>query len=289
MVTVWLPPWEAGAASEKSSGPVTGREPAVAQTVIVPYATAGGGEGAGGCGALGRIESAARSATIATDGSWGRPGSRSSDLPVALPVPSVCGPRGRRAYDIVVSIRSTFCVGAVALLTAACGSTAAPSSEQQSLANFRNAYVEFQYPTAWAAAQPDVPDTLHVHPMIYLSVQPTRNPCRTTGAETSCGWPVTRLRRGGVLVMWENRGYPGWSLESAPGTPIRVGGRRAHRQVSRPGACAAIGGDVTVEVAIARPLAGNWTAVTACLRKPNLAAAERELGVVLRSTRFKSP
>src|SRR4051794_28016147 len=187
-------------------------------------------------------------------------------------------------------IRSTLCVGAVALLASACGSTAAPRTGQRAtLANFTNAYVEFRYPTAWAAAQPDVQTMLHVHPMIYLSVQPTGNPCRTTGDETSCGWPISRLRPGGVLVVWENRGYPGWSLGSAPGLPIHVGGRRAHRQVSRPGTCAAIGGDVTVEVAIERPLAGNWTAVTACLRKPNLAAAERELGVVLASTRFKTP
>jgi hypothetical protein len=209
---------------------------------------------------------------------------------VVLAVPSVGGPRSRRAYDIVVGIRSTFCVGAVALLTSACGATAAPSGQQHpTLASFKNGYVEFQYPTGWAAAQPNVPATLHVHPMIYLSVQPTRNPCRTTGAETSCGWPIARLRPGGVLVVWENRGYPGWSLQSTPGAPIRVGGRRAHRQVSRPGACAEIGGDETVQVAIERPLAGNWTAVTACLRKPNLAAGERELGGVLASTRFKTP
>jgi hypothetical protein len=189
-----------------------------------------------------------------------------------------------------VGIRSTFCVGAVALLASGCGSTAAqPSPQRSMLASFHNAFVEFRYPTAWAAAQPPLQAALHVHPIIYLSVQPTGNPCRTTGAETSCGWPISRLRPGGVLVVWENRGYPGWSLASVPGAPIRVGGRRAHRQISRPGTCAAIGGDETVEIAIERPLADNWTAVTACLRKPNLVARERELGAVLSSTRFKTP
>ena len=97
------------------------------------------------------------------------------------------------------------------------------------------------------------------------------------------------LRRGGVLVVVENRGYPGWTLDSMPGSPTRIGGRPARRAVSRPGTCAEIGADETVEIAIARPLSGNWTAVTACLRAPNLAANARSLDALLASIHFKTP
>lgn len=184
------------------------------------------------------------------------------------------------------------CVAAVAVVGAGCGSAArvpAAATPPSPRASFHNAFLEFRYPTSWAAAQPDVEGTLHFHPMLYLSAQPTRNPCRTTSNGTACAWPVARLRPGGVLIVWENRGYPGWSLRSAPGVTLQVGGRPARRRVSRPGSCAAIGADETIEVAIARPLAGNWTAVTACLRAPNLADSERDVDALLASTKFTAP
>ena len=178
-----------------------------------------------------------------------------------------------------------------AAASAGCGSTttAAPAHGAK-LTNFQNSFVEFRYPTAWDAAQPDTSARLHFHPMLYLSVQPTKDPCRSAGDETTCGWPVSRLRPGGVLVVWENRGYPGWSLASTPGAPTHVGGRSARKLVSRPGACRAIDADETVQVEIERPgMSGNWTAVTACLRNPNLVANEQALAALLASTRFKAP
>jgi hypothetical protein len=104
-----------------------------------------------------------------------------------------------------------------------------------------------------------------------------------------CGWPVDRLQPGGALVVWENRGAPGWSLASARGTEVKIGGRKAKQEVSRPGKCAAIGADETIEVTIARPLPNNWTDVTACLKGPGLAASERRIDALLGSTRFLTP
>lgn len=184
------------------------------------------------------------------------------------------------------------CLGAVAIVAAGCGSavgTGGAATPTRALADFHNAFLEFRYPASWAAAQPDVDGTLHFHPMLYLSEQPTRNPCQTTTDGTSCGWPIVRLRPGRVLIVWENRGSPGWSLRSTPGVPLSVGGRPARRHVSRPGPCAAIGADETIEVAIARPLADNWTALTACLRAPNLADSERAVDALLASTKFNAP
>ncbi|MGZ4354528.1 MAG: hypothetical protein ACXVZ4_13385 [Gaiellaceae bacterium] len=175
-------------------------------------------------------------------------------------------------------------------LTAGCGtaSTRAPDGGG-TVAGFRNNYLAFRYPSGWKPLQFQITGTLHFHPMVYVSTQPGRNPCRQSPTGTVCGWPIDRLRPNGVLIVWENRGYPGWSLASVPGRALRVGGRSARSVTARTGACSAIGADETVEVAIQRPVPENWTAFTACLRGPDLSAGEREVDALLASTRFLAP
>ena len=182
---------------------------------------------------------------------------------------------------------------AVVAVVSACGATSASTSApaaNRATSDFQNAFVAFRYPTGWRAQQPNAHSvSLHFHPIVFLSDQPTGDACRSDGMTTSCGWPVARLQRCGVLVVWENRGYPGWTLSSAPGTATRVGGRPARRLVVKPGVCRSIGADETMQFAIARPLKSNWTSVTACLRGPALADREREVDAVLASTRFAAP
>jgi len=186
-----------------------------------------------------------------------------------------------------------------AALTAGCGagsaseparsSSAAATGHGATVASFRNDYLVFRYPARWKPFQFQVSGTLHFHPMVYVSTQTSRNPCQQSPMGTECGWPVDRLRPNGVLIVWENRGYPGWSLASVPGKALRVGGRSARSAIARPGACSEIGADETVQVAIQRPLPENWTAFTACLRGPDLSAGEREIDALLASTRFLAP
>jgi hypothetical protein len=179
---------------------------------------------------------------------------------------------------------------AAAVACAGCAASGHPTSAAQATkATFRNDFVAFSYPGAWKTLQFQITGTLHFDPMLYLSTQPGHNPCRQSGSATTCGWPVDRLRPNSVLVAWENKGWPGWTLTSQPGTSLRVGGRPARQQVVRPGACGAIGADETVTVEVARPVSSSWTAVTACLRGPNLAAQEKEVARVLASTRFLKP
>ena len=178
--------------------------------------------------------------------------------------------------------------GSVAVWTAA-----SPGAKPSGLQTYRNSFLTFTYPAAWA---PSVftEQTLHFHPMVYLSTQPTHDPCRTTasalgGSTTTCGWPVGRLAPGGVVVALENRGQPVFSLANFAGAPTRIGGRPAKVSTQRPGSCRALGGEATVSVAIARPLASNWTALDACLRGPNLAEQERQVRALLSSMRFLQP
>jgi hypothetical protein len=177
---------------------------------------------------------------------------------------------------------------AVAVFAAGCGAAGGTVHGSVAAASFRNDFLAFRHPMAWRPASYSTAETLHFHPIIYLSSQPTHDPCRQHASETACGWPVSSLRPGGVLIVWENRGFPGWSLASEPGTPRRIGGRPGKENVSRPGECAAIGADETIELAIKRPVPYNWTAFTACLRTPT-AATEQQINALLASTRFLAP
>jgi hypothetical protein len=176
---------------------------------------------------------------------------------------------------------------------AGCGGSSRPQTTAMtppaSLATFRNAYLEFRYPQAWRTLQFPDSGELHFHPMVYLSTQSGHDPCRQSGLTVTCGWPVDRLQPSGVVVQWENKGFPGWSLATQSGTSLRVGGRPARETTRRPGDCGSIGADETVSVQIARPVADNWTDFVACLRGPNLAAHEQEVAAVLASTRFLQP
>ena len=178
---------------------------------------------------------------------------------------------------------------AVAALAGGCGSAAGRNvfKPPQSV-RYANSQLRFLHPTTWKAYPFRWRGELHFQPMLYLSTQPVHDPCETKGLTTTCTWPVQRLEPAGVLVVWENRGFPGWTLDDAAGKPTSVGGRKAKRLVAS-GECRAIGGTVAIEVAIASPVPSNWTQVTACLRGPNLAQNERALNAMLASTHFLAP
>jgi hypothetical protein len=173
--------------------------------------------------------------------------------------------------------------------------TASSGAKPPRLETYRNPFVTFRFPAAWSPSVWQAPrQMLHFHPMVFLSTQPTHDPCRTSsagggGSSISCGWPIDRLAPGGVVVRWENRGAPGVSLATFPGASTDVGGRRAKLSTQRPGSCGGLGADKAISVAIARPMASNWTAFEACLRAPHLAEHERQVRALLGSTRFLTP
>jgi hypothetical protein len=187
-------------------------------------------------------------------------------------------------------ILSIAAIGAAVAVTSACGGggDAQAAAKDPPLVTYSNSFLSFSHPAEWTAYPFRWSGALHFQPMLYVSTQPVQDPCRTEGDTTTCTWPVQHLEAGGVLITWENRGSPGWSLESQPGSAISVGGRSAKRLAVRPGACARIGGDLTVEVAIAQPMADNWTEATACVRGPDLAGSERAVDAMLASTKFIS-
>jgi hypothetical protein len=168
------------------------------------------------------------------------------------------------------------------------GGKAPAAAKDPPLVTYSNSFLSFTHPQAWRVYPFRWAGELHFQPMLYLSTQPVHDPCRQKGNATICQWPVRKLRPNGVLVMWENRGFPGWRLDSQRGLSLRVGGRAARRSATNPGVCGAIGADTTIQVVIAQRVVDNWTEATACLRGPSLAPSERALNALLASTKFLS-
>ena len=179
-------------------------------------------------------------------------------------------------------------IAAAVATTSACGggSPAKAAAKDPSLVKYSNSFLSFSHPANWKVYPFRWAGELHFQPMLYLSTQAVQDPCHTKGNATTCAYPVRQLQPGGVLITWENRGFPGFSLNAQPGTSLSVGGRSAKRAALRPGPCAAIGGNVTIQVAIAQPAPDNWTEATACVRGPNLAQSERLVDAMLASTKF---
>ncbi|HEY1565070.1 MAG TPA: hypothetical protein VGF72_10330 [Gaiellaceae bacterium] len=180
----------------------------------------------------------------------------------------------------------------VALVSAmsACGGggDAQAAAKDPPLQKYSAPGLSFSYPTAWTASKAILPaDTLHFQPLAYVSTQPVGPPCTTHGNETACGFPLKRLRPGGVLVMWQYPyALPGFTLGG--GARIKVDAHPATRTTTKPGVCRQVGADRTIDVLIQLVPHSSYVELTACLRGPNLVQAERSVDAMLASATFPS-
>lgn len=129
-------------------------------------------------------------------------------------------------------------------------------------------------------------------PLIYLSTDPLLPTCATTPEATpnppdaqgmACDWPLAELEPNGVLVTWLTTRI----LLRLPtdGEQIGVNGATAGWEATQPGSCAAVKADETISVLvpIGQPTPLSNVAVLACLRGPDLAAAEAKVRAMLAS------
>jgi hypothetical protein len=181
-------------------------------------------------------------------------------------------------------------VALVALTSGCGGGSYAPASAPRHAptpVKYSSPVLSFTHPAAWKAYPFRWAGGLHFRPLVYLSTQPVHDPCSTQGNTISCGFPVGRLRPGGVLVTWNASSPP--AMELGPGSQIRVGGHPARRVETASGICRSIDADRTIDVLIqTRPLPSPLTELTACLRRPGVAQAERSVDALLASTKFAS-
>lgn len=154
--------------------------------------------------------------------------------------------------------------------------------------------ISFVRPASWSRSVPNAHDPDNDGPLIYLSTEPllaacaapvgsSPNPADSRGL--ACEWPLHELGSDGVLVTWLTTRIL-VPLPSA-GEPIDVNQASARMERTAPGTCGAIGGDETLYVAVPIGQPKPWTnvAVLACLRGPDLAAAEAEVLAMLESAR----
>ena len=185
--------------------------------------------------------------------------------------------------------RLLMCAAALALLvvsTSGCGGgdTHAAAKKDPPLVKYSRSFLSFTHPAARKTSTPRSAE-LHFNPLVYLSTQPVHDPCTTTGNDTTCGFPVSQLQPGGVLVSWLYGGPPAFTL--GPGKQIRVGGRPASLVDTAGGMCRQIGADRTIDVTIElRPLPSSLLQFTACLRGPGMAQSGAAVDALLASTEF---
>jgi hypothetical protein len=148
------------------------------------------------------------------------------------------------------------------------------------VATYAGPTVAFAYPAAWQAQAWQEP-THNFVPLVAVATQPLHDPCAVAANVIRCGWPVERLKRGGTFAWWARIGLL-ISPTSLVVTNTTVGGRGASLATWRPGHCREIGGDKTLVVTV---LPGDLH-FEACLRKPGLAAHERQIRALLASTTF---
>jgi hypothetical protein len=153
--------------------------------------------------------------------------------------------------------------------------------------------ITFVRPASWIRWLPNQHQPVTDGPLIYLSTEPLLsgcavlpgNPPNPPDAEgRACTWPLTTLPPNGVLVTWWNGRL--LSPIPSPDPPITINGGLSSLQVDEPGACAAIGGDETIDVAIpiGQPTSVTNISVFACVRGPDLTTAEAQLRDMLIST-----
>ena len=152
---------------------------------------------------------------------------------------------------------------------------------------FRVKGFSFRYPTAWHASPPAWRWSASFSQLVtYLSVGTLHDPCAHTETTTTCSTPIAILAPGDVLVTWTRGSLPSWSLARQPGRAQTLAGRPARVQITRPGACRALGATETVTARIAVGPRGSSLQMQACLRGANAALNERRTLAMLASLRL---
>jgi hypothetical protein len=129
--------------------------------------------------------------------------------------------------------------------------------------------ISLSVPANWGAGEAWTQPSSFTDLVDSFSNQSLSAPCVTQSAGFTCGPPLTSLDSGALLVeVWQNA-FPGWTLNSQPGTPTVVSGlpARVSDHTGAHGLCSSLGADRTRSEVIARPNAeGNYLEIDICSR-----------------------
>jgi hypothetical protein len=144
--------------------------------------------------------------------------------------------------------------------------------------------VAFSYPVGWAA-RPGTNNPSGNVTIVFVGSTALPNDCVETANGGVCySWPVMTLEPGEIVVAWRAHGMPG-STPPTGGEATTVGGRPA--TIDRgpaDKACAAIGGDRSIAVAVPKAQGQvGWNGIDACLVGPGDDALEATFAAILAS------
>ncbi len=151
--------------------------------------------------------------------------------------------------------------------------------------------VTFDFPASWSQRKGSINPGGNI-PIVFVGPQDLPSDVQSSngGGAVSGPWPFMHLDRGGAVIAWRLYGMPG-NEPPTGGTPLLVGTRPAWRKVaSADSGCASIGGDESIDVAIAAtPRQGEWIGVDACLSGPDHQAGEAAFAAILASATIPGP
>ena len=157
--------------------------------------------------------------------------------------------------------------------------------------------VTFTYPSAWYARRYLEDQTSFSQAVVIVASQRLHDPCTIshstlTGrveSKVCLNYAVGRLAPNAVYLEWSygfDGGSPGHYGQKVKnlGSPITVGGQPSTINVQKPGACASIGGDESIDVYVGSGSSG-WL-MRACAKSTDLQHSYSEVLAVLKSTHF---
>ncbi len=157
--------------------------------------------------------------------------------------------------------------------------------------------VTFTFPSAWEARQYLEDQTSFSSSVVFVASQALHDPCSTTystppaplRSKICTTYAVSLLGPDGVYLEW-SYGYDGGPPSRSgtrvtnPGSPVAVGGQPGTIDIQRPGSCASIGGDESIEVDVGER-SSQWL-MLACLRGLDLNRSASQIMAVLKATHF---
>jgi hypothetical protein len=174
---------------------------------------------------------------------------------------------------------------ASAALVTGCASAGTPQAAVTS--GFSAMGLAFRYPGTWRSGTWNDDVSSFSGLIVFLGTSGLHDPCeQTVGAEVtsaSCGDPVSEVAPGGVLIRWNENGFPNWH---APRSNTKIGGRPATETMTAGRWCRTLGGSRTITAVIPQSARDNWYEMDACLRGPGLPAEQAEITAMLKTVRI---
>jgi hypothetical protein len=196
--------------------------------------------------------------------------------------------RRQRRFRSGVLVKTAL-IAALAVTLAGCGRAMAPPTPTPSsvpLTSYSSQPygISFSYPASWHVGDQGFSGSLYSL-VAYVSTQEVHDPCIRQPSTITCGWPITSLDPGNLVVTWGAGGSPGWQLAGQAGQSIEVDGHPAKLERSAFQTCVGIMADRSMTVTIYRG-PSNYFRMQACFREPLAADHEAQVLTVLRSVRL---